>query len=113
VQPTAAQPLFCHLEVVVFHPRGRAAFDRYDARPRIVPDGWVVTADRPVTWGGRQATEMVVEKTFATQPPRRAYSVGRYILGPERLYQLAIERESRMPDPADLAAFFDSFVPGD
>jgi hypothetical protein len=77
-----------------------------------MPPGWVVTTDRPVVWGGRQATEMIIEKSFQTQPPRRSYSVGRYILGPDRLYQFSIEREDRMPDAGDVATFFDSFVPG-
>lgn len=110
VMATATQPLICNLTVITFEASGRAAFDRFDAKPRIMPNGWELKADRTVTWGGRPATEMVIEKSFPNHP--RVYSVGRYILGPDRLYQFSIERGDRMPDAIERSAFFDSFVPG-
>ncbi len=74
-----------------------------------------VTAFRQVNWAGRCAMEAVIEKTFSMDPdtpPLRFYQVTRYMFAPGRLYNFAIERENHMPNAAEVAAFFDSFVPG-
>jgi hypothetical protein len=115
VGATATQPLVCALQFTLFHPSGRSAYDRYDARPRMLPAGWTLTADRPVVWGGRPATELAVEKTFPAAPgqkPVKYFGVARYCLGPDYLYEFSIERQDRPPEPTELSAFFDSFVPG-
>jgi hypothetical protein len=115
VSPTDTQPLVCSLQITLFHPSGRSAYHAYDSRPWVVPRHWVITADRDVVWGGRPAREIVVEQTFPQaegQKPLKYFSAMRFCIGPDYLYEFSIGRQDRLPEPAELAAFFDSFVPG-
>jgi hypothetical protein len=111
---TTKPPLLVHLEFNLFHPSGRAAFRAFEvgSRERVMPAGWTIKSDRAVTWGDLPATEMIVEKTFPGLSPRRFYSIARWAVCPDRLYNFSLEQEDRMPSDADRAAFFDSFVPG-
>lgn len=114
VHATAKQPFTCTLELQVFHPSMRVAYSAFepDAPAAAVPPNWTVSSRRTVTWGGLRATETVAEKSFPGHTPDRAYSVIRWALTPDRLYQFLLERTDRMPTDAERAAFFDSFIPG-
>lgn len=114
VLSAAKQPFFVSLQVTVFHPDGRSAFAMLepDYKVRQTPAGWTVTSDRVVTWGGLRATEMVVEVPVPGRPPERTYTVSRWAVTADRLYQFVLRREDRMPTDAERAAFFDSFTPG-
>jgi len=114
--PTAKQPYLIEMRVQVFDASLQSVLEQSYASNRPKDDlnhKW--TAYRDVTWAGRSAKESVCEKTFllgANIPPKRIYSVSRYLFTPGRLYAFLIERENQMPSNTDLSAFFDSFVVG-
>jgi DNA-directed RNA polymerase subunit RPC12/RpoP len=115
VASNANQPMACMMSVTVYGPNKPARPYDLMSRPADTPD-MRVTEFQIVTWGGRQASEGAGIRTMRfngdNPPPKTSYMISRVQDLPDRLYMFSMEREDRMPNATERAAFFDSFVPG-
>ena len=99
VNPTAAQPLLCKMEVTVFDAGLQSTLEQ--SMLQIPPKGNIhmkVQSYRTVKWAGLNAKEAIVEQTYSKGPneaPLRYSQVMRFAFAPGRLYMFTIGRENQ------------------